>query len=44
MTQIEEPELTIDLDVLETEPADEYHAQAARYLSSHQLIDFMNCP
>ncbi len=44
MTEIEEPELTIDLDVLETEPADEYHAQATRYLSSHQLIDFMNCP
>ena len=44
MTQIEEPELTIDLDVLGTEPADEYHAQASRYLSSHQLIDFMNCP
>jgi hypothetical protein len=44
LTHIEEPELTIDLDVLGTEPADEYHAKASHYLSSHQLIDFMNCP
>jgi len=34
----------IDLNVLETEPADEYHAKASQFLSSHQLIDFMNCP
>jgi len=34
----------IDLSVLETEPADEYHAKADRYLSSHQLLDFMKCP
>ncbi len=34
----------IDLNILNSEPADEYHAQAGKYLSSHQLIDFMNCP
>ncbi len=34
----------IDLACLEVEPADEYHAKAAEYLSSHQLIDFMRCP
>lgn len=37
-------ELSIDLNVLTVEPADEYHANAGEYLSSHQLIDFMNCP
>jgi hypothetical protein len=26
------------------EPADTYHGQAGEYLSSHQLIDFSNCP
>ncbi|GEM_PF-2211783 len=31
----------IDLSVLGTEPAEEYHAKAGLYLSSHQLIDFM---
>ena len=36
--------LRIDLNVLEAEPATEYHAQAGRYLSSHQLLDFMACP
>ena len=34
----------IDLSVLGTEPADEYHAKAGLYLSSHQLIDFIRCP
>ena len=34
----------IDLNILQTEPADEYHAKAKEYLSSHQLIDYMNCP
>jgi len=34
----------IDLSVLETEPAEEYHAKAANFLSSHQLMDFMKCP
>ena len=34
----------IDLSVLAVEPAEEYHAKAAQYLSSHQLIDFMICP
>ena len=34
----------IDLNILETEPADEYHAKADSFLSSHQLIDFMRCP
>ena len=27
-----------------SEPADEYHAKAAEYLSSHQLADFRKCP
>jgi len=34
----------IDLNVLEAEPAEEYHAKAADLLSSHQLMDFMKCP
>lgn len=37
-------DLTIDLDVLEAESAEEYHAKAAQYLSSHQLLDFIKCP
>lgn len=36
--------LHIDLNVLTTEPADEYHAKAGEYLSSHQLLDYMACP
>jgi hypothetical protein len=36
--------LSIDLGVLAAEPADEYHARAGEYLSSHQLLDFMACP
>ncbi len=35
---------TIDLSILITEPAEEYHAKAESYLSSHQLLDFMRCP
>lgn len=34
----------IDLSVFLSEPADEYHAKAQWFLSSHQLIDFMKCP
>ena len=37
-------ELNIDLNILEVEPAEEYHAKADRYLSSHQLMDFMQVP
>ncbi|MCC6581538.1 MAG: PD-(D/E)XK nuclease-like domain-containing protein [Phycisphaeraceae bacterium] len=37
-------DLYIDLSILETEPAEEYHAKAGKYLSSHQLLDFMACP
>jgi hypothetical protein len=37
-------ELNIDLTILETESAAEYHAKAERFLSSHQLLDFMKCP
>lgn len=37
-------ELNIDLSILEAEPADQYHAKAGEYLSSHQLLDFMACP
>jgi len=35
---------TIDLNILRDEPAEVYHAKAKDYLSSHQLIEFMNCP
>ena len=38
------PNLAIDLGVLSAEPADEYHAKAGEYLSSHQLLDYMACP
>jgi hypothetical protein len=34
----------IDLGVLSAEPAEEYHAKAGEYLSSHHLLDFMACP
>jgi hypothetical protein len=37
-------ELSIDLNIFEAEPADEYHSKAGRYLSSHQLLDFIKCP
>ncbi len=37
-------DLNIDLSILDAEPADEYHGKAGRYLSSHQLLDFMKCP
>ncbi|MCC7407456.1 MAG: PD-(D/E)XK nuclease-like domain-containing protein [Phycisphaeraceae bacterium] len=37
-------DLNIDLDILTTEAAVDYHAQADRYLSSHQLADFIKCP
>ncbi|HAI11094.1 MAG TPA: hypothetical protein DCM28_05275, partial [Phycisphaerales bacterium] len=32
------------MDVLEPEPAAEYHGKAKDFLSSHQLLDFMKCP
>lgn len=44
MPQTAEHDVTIDLSVLAAEPADEYHAKAGEYLSSHQLLDFMACP
>lgn len=37
-------ELDIDLNILETEDAAEYHGKAGQFLSSHQLLDFMKCP
>jgi hypothetical protein len=37
-------DLTIDLNILEAEPAEQYHAKAREYLSSHQLLDFLKCP
>lgn len=37
-------DLNIDLNMLETEPAGDYHAKADRFLSSHQLLDFIKCP
>ena len=33
-----------DLGFLIREPAEEYHAKAKEYLSSHQLGDFRKCP
>lgn len=36
--------LNIDLNILGAEPAAHYHAQADRFLSSHQLLDFIKCP
>jgi hypothetical protein len=44
MPQTANDNLVIDLGVLSAEPADEYHAKAGEYLSSHQLLDFMACP
>jgi hypothetical protein len=37
-------DVNIDLGILEVEPAEKYHAKADRYLSSHQLLDFIRCP
>ena len=37
-------DLSIDLNMFETEPAEQYHAKAVQFLSSHQLLDFMKCP
>ena len=36
--------LCIDLNILTCEAAEEYHAKALEYLSSHQLLDFAKCP
>ena len=36
--------IAIDLNVLIAESAEEYHAKACEYLSSHALIDFMKSP
>lgn len=44
MPQTDESNLVIDLDVLLSQPAEQYHAKAGEYLSSHQLLDFMACP
>lgn len=44
MPQMETDELLIDLSALGCEPAEEYHAKSSRYLSSHGLIDYMECP
>jgi len=44
MPQTDEHGVLIDLGVLTAEPAEEYHAKAGEFLSSHQLLDFMSCP
>lgn len=44
MLKPEQTCLTIDLGVLTAEPAEDYHAQAGTYLSSHRLMDFIRCP
>jgi len=40
----ENMEVNIDLSILEVESAADYHAKADRFLSSHQLLDFIKCP
>jgi len=37
-------DLTIDLNILDVEPAEQYHARACAFLSSHRLLDFIKCP
>ena len=37
-------DINIDLSILEAESAEEYHAKAGEYLSSHQLLEFIRCP
>ena len=37
-------DLAIDLSILICEPAEEYHAKAGEFVSSHQLLDFVKCP
>ena len=37
-------DIHIDLNVLECETSEEYHAKSSVYLSSHQLLDFITCP
>jgi len=37
-------DLAIDLSTLVAETAEEYHAKASEFLSSHQLLDFVQCP
>ncbi len=44
MPQSQEPKVLIDLNVMLNESDDEYHAKAKDYLSSHALIDYINCP
>ena len=43
-TDAAETDLAIDLGILEAESAEEYHAKAGEFLSSHQLLDFIKCP
>ncbi|MBI9017339.1 MAG: PD-(D/E)XK nuclease-like domain-containing protein [Phycisphaerae bacterium] len=40
----ESSRIHIDMDVLTIEMADDYHAKATEYMSSHQLMDFIKCP
>ncbi len=44
MTRCPNDNLFIDIDRFENEPAEEYHARAGEYLTSHQLLDFMKSP
>jgi hypothetical protein len=44
MTTTDHTDLTIDLGVLITEPADVYHAKAKDFLSAHALSEFRRCP
>jgi len=37
-------DICIDISILTCEPAEQYHAKAGEYLSSHQLLDFIRCP
>jgi len=36
--------ISINLNILSCEPAEEYHGKADRFLTSHRLRDFMKCP
>ena len=35
---------SLDINILIDEPAETYHAKAGEYLSSHQLLTYMQCP
>ena len=44
MPQNKNEPLSVDLNVLRHESEQDYHAKVDEYLSSHRLMDFMQCP